>query len=148
MQSISYIMKSISKKSFKDIKSIQHINNQKEALKYFTNIGSKGINKLIATFQDSEKLHMVLEPVKGLPLHKLLKMVGNFNPKFTLIVVSQVGLILREMHNHGFIYRDIKASNFMIDQSGRVTLIDLGHTKKIDKDRTYTICGTTHSIPP
>ena len=84
-------------------------------MKYFTNLASKGINKLIATFQDNEKLHMILEPVKGLPLHKLLKMVGNFKTKFTLIVISQVGLILREIHSNGFIYRDIKASNFMID---------------------------------
>lgn len=36
----------------------------------------------------------------------------------------------------------------MIDQRGKVTMIDLGHTKKIGKDRTYTICGTTHSMPP
>lgn len=27
-------------------------------------------------------------------------------------------------------------------------MIDLGHAKKIDRDRTYTICGTVHSIPP
>ena len=91
---------------------------------------------------------MVLEPVKGLPLHKLLKMVGNFSANFTRIVVSQIGLILRDMHSHGFVYRDIKASNFMVDDKGRVTLIDLGHTKQIAKERTYTICGTTHSIPP
>lgn len=35
----------------------------------------------------------------------------------------------------------------MIDQRGKVTMIDLGHAKKIGKDRTYTICGTTHSMP-
>jgi serine/threonine protein kinase len=29
-----------------------------------------------------------------------------------------------------------------------VTLIDLGHCKKINNQRTYTICGTTHAMPP
>lgn len=36
----------------------------------------------------------------------------------------------------------------MVDEKGRVTMIDLGHSKKIDRDRAYTICGTTHSMPP
>jgi protein kinase A len=36
----------------------------------------------------------------------------------------------------------------MVDEKGRVTMIDLGHSKRIDRDRTYTICGTTHSMPP
>lgn len=75
-------------------------------------------------------------------------MVGNINADFTRIIVSQVGLILKQLHENGYLYRDVKASNFMIDQRGKVTMIDLGHTKKIGKDRTYTICGTTHSMPP
>ena len=36
----------------------------------------------------------------------------------------------------------------MIDEKGRVTMIDLGHAKKIDRDRTFTICGTVHAMPP
>ncbi len=36
----------------------------------------------------------------------------------------------------------------MIDQKGKITLIDLGHAKKIGQNKTYTICGTTHSMPP
>lgn len=63
-------------------------------------------------------------------------------------MVSQIGLILKSFHDDGFIYRDIKASNFMINEKGRVTLIDMGHAKRINKDRTYTICGTVHSMPP
>jgi len=27
-------------------------------------------------------------------------------------------------------------------------MIDLGKAKKIDRERTFTICGTTHSMPP
>jgi serine/threonine protein kinase len=52
------------------------------------------------------------------------------------------------LHGSGFIYRDVKASNFMVDEKGRVTMIDLGHAKRIQRERTYTICGTTHSMPP
>ena len=36
----------------------------------------------------------------------------------------------------------------MIDQKGKVTMIDLGKAKRIRKERTYTICGTSHAMPP
>jgi len=52
------------------------------------------------------------------------------------------------MHHEGYIYRDIKASNFMLNKEGKVIMIDLGKAKLIRKERTYTICGTTHAMPP
>ena len=148
MQGRCIIIQSISKNTLKDNKSIEHVKNEKQALKFFTEKASKGINKIVHTFQDTANLYMILQPIEGLPLHKIIQMVGNLNADFTRIIVSQVGLILKQLHENGFIYRDVKASNFMIDQRGKVTMIDLGHTKKIGKDRTYTICGTTHSMPP
>lgn len=75
-------------------------------------------------------------------------MAGPFNSAFTFLIIVQVGLILKDIHERGFLYRDIKASNFMIDASGRVTMIDLGHAKRIENGKTFTICGTTHSMPP
>jgi serine/threonine protein kinase len=64
------------------------------------------------------------------------------------MIVTQVAWILEEVHNSGVVYRDIKASNFMLDKDGRVKMIDLGLAKKIDKKRTYSICGTVHAMPP
>jgi serine/threonine protein kinase len=42
----------------------------------------------------------------------------------------------------------MKASNVMISAGGKVTLIDLGFAKKIGNERTYSFCGTTHSMAP
>ena len=55
---------------------------------------------------------------------------------------------MKDFHNAGFVYRDIKASNFIIDEKGKVKMIDLGHSKKINSSRTFTVCGTAHAIPP
>jgi serine/threonine protein kinase len=38
---------------------------------------------------------------------------------------------MNAFHKEGYIYRDIKASNFMINQKGKVTMIDLGKAKHI-----------------
>jgi serine/threonine protein kinase len=91
-------MQSISKAALRDSKSIEHIRNEKEALQHFTGSKAKGVNQLVTTFQDNDKLYIVLEPVKGLPLHKLLQMVGSFSAEFTAILVTQIGLILQYFH--------------------------------------------------
>ena len=40
-------MQAIDKRSVQDIKSIEHIKNEKQALKYFTDKKNKRINRLI-----------------------------------------------------------------------------------------------------
>jgi serine/threonine protein kinase len=75
-------------------------------------------------------------------------MTGSFNEDFTRLIVTQVGLIINQFHKEGYIYRDIKASNFMINQNGKISMIDLGKAKLLNNQKTFTICGTTHSMPP
>lgn len=36
----------------------------------------------------------------------------------------------------------------MVNIKGKMKMIDLGKCKRIKKERTYTICGTTHAMPP
>ena len=77
-------------------------------------------------------------------------MTGPLNEDFTRLIVTQIGLLMKDFHKEKYIYRDIKSSNFMINQKGKVIMIDLGKAKLIQgkEGRTYTICGTTHSMPP
>ena len=89
-----------------------------------------------------------MEMIEGLPLHKLLQMMGPFNERIVKIICIQIAEIMRQFHEEGFIYRDIKSSNFMINKVGQVKMIDLGKAKQIKKERAYTICGTTHAMPP
>ena len=149
MQSILPLIKAICKNHIiSDAKAIEHLHNEKEALRHFTDLNNKNISSLIGTFQDESNIYLLLEMVKGLPLHKLLQMEGPFPLRLGQIVLAQVAEIMRQFHSEGFIYRDIKASNFMIDKEAKIKMIDLGKAKRIKRERAYTICGTTHSIPP
>lgn len=137
------------KDSLKDTVKIQHAHNEKEALKVFTQLQTKGINKIISTLQDHQRIYLVLEMAEGLPLHKLLKTLGKLTEGMTKIIMSQIGLILKDIHAEGWVYRDVKASNFLVDMKGAVTLVDLGLAKHIGKEgRATTLCGTTHSMAP
>lgn len=120
--------------------------NEKQALIHFNN--NEHICSIHGTEQDEEHVYLFLEAVRGLPIHKLLQMTGPLNEPLSKVILVQVALILKELHEAGYIYRDVKASNFMIDKNGLVKMVDLGLAKKIDRDRTFTICGTTHAMPP
>ena len=103
---------------------------------------------MLGKSQDSENIYLYLEAVQGLPVHKLLQMAGPLNESMANLICIQVALIMRDFHKAGYIYRDIKASNFMMNSNGQVKMIDLGHSKKINRERTFTICGTRHAMPP
>ena len=75
----------------------------------------------------------MMEMIEGLPLHKIIQMMGTFGDRAVQIVCAQVGEIMRRFHTEGYIYRDIKSSNFMLNKKGQVKKIDLGKSKLIKK---------------
>ncbi len=36
----------------------------------------------------------------------------------------------------------------MVENTGKITIIDLGYIKKIGKERTSSFCGTIHMLAP
>ena len=51
--------------------------------------------------------------------------------KMAYIYFIQVALAICKMHRVGYIYRDLKPENVIIDAKGNAKLCDFGFTKKI-----------------
>jgi serine/threonine protein kinase/tetratricopeptide (TPR) repeat protein len=87
------------------------------------------------------RLYIVLELVEGQSLEALIKS-GTLTVAKSVEVILQVCDGLRAAHEAGIVHRDIKPANILIDQSGRVKILDFGLAKS-RKATTDTKVGTT-----
>lgn len=65
-----------------------------------------------------------------------------------LFYIIEIATALEYLHSKSIIYRDLKPENIMIDAYGHAKLVDFGFAKKINNNRTYTICGTPGYLSP
>ena len=81
--------------------------------------------RLLASFQDSERLYMVTTVMQGGELESLIPQDGLSEgaAKFYAAGILEG---LSYMHRHHIIHRDLKPANVLIDAKGYPVLIDLG----------------------
>ncbi len=72
--------------------------------------------------------YIVMELIAGRDLGKLLQTDG-LTIERALDIVADVADALAEAHQQGIIHRDIKPSNIMVDERGRVKVLDFGLAK-------------------
>lgn len=69
---------------------------------------------------------IVMEYVDGLDLQMLVRRDGPLDFSTAADLIAQAGRGLEHAHERGVIHRDIKPANLLIDQNGRLRLLDMG----------------------
>lgn len=67
------------------------------------------------------------------------------------VYAASVALGLRHLHQHGFVFRDLKLENVLIDAKGHTKLTDLGTVRRLrdtPNRRSKTALGTEGYLPP
>lgn len=83
--------------------------------------------------------------LEGGSLAERLRREGALSPGDVLRVGERVAHVLASLHERGLIHRDVKPHNVLVDESGRVWLLDHGLT---GSPRTLRGSGTaTHAAP-
>jgi len=111
---------------------------------------SDWIVKLHHAFQDSKYLYMVMDYMPG---GNLVNLISNYEvpEKWAKFYCAEVVLALDAIHSMGFVHRDVKPDNMLLDKNGHLKLADFGTCMKMDADglvRNNTAVGTPDYISP
>jgi len=94
--------------------------------------------------------YLVMEFIDGITLKFLIEEYREKRVRIPLIralrTIYSVGLALAYAHQRNIIHRDVKPSNIMIEESGRVVLADFG-LAKLTTRRSDTETGTIKGTP-
>lgn len=98
-------------------------------------------------FQTSDAVVLVLEYVPGGDMYDLLKRHGCLTEQQTRFYLAEIVVALGELHQHNFVFRDLKLENILIDARGHVRLTDFGLVGKVQLDAAgerpiFDISGT------
>lgn len=92
-------------------------------------------------FVDNVYLFLVMPFVNGGEMFAHLRTNRKFDENLSRFYTAQVVLAFEYIHYLGLVYRDLKPENILMDCQGFLKITDYGFCKKIDDQRTYTLCG-------
>jgi serine/threonine protein kinase len=78
--------------------------------------------------EDAGVWYIAMAYIPGSSLRDILD-AGQMTPGQALDTAIQVAQALKAAHKHGIVHRDIKPANVIVDDAGRVTILDFGIAK-------------------
>lgn len=166
------VIKTIGRGAFGEVQLVRHKNNQQvyamkllskfEMIKrsdsacyweerfIMAHAESDWIVKLHHAFQDSKYLYMLMDYMPG---GDLVNLMTNYDvpEKWAKFYCAEIVLAVDAIHQMGFVHRDVKPDNMLIDKTGHLKLADFGTCMKMDHDglvRSDTAVGTPDYISP
>ena len=143
----AFALKSMSKSRITKYRQQSHVRDECLLMRQ---ISHPFCARLIKTYKDDVKVHMLLEATLGGELFRYLDTQpgGKFPEDWCRFYAACVVLALEHMHSQGIVYRDLKPENLLLDPDGYIKVVDYGFAKKVSKEKTYTVCGTPDYIAP
>lgn len=121
-----FALKSMRKKDMIDQNQVEHIRAERDLLSVVNN---PWLVKLHFSFQDEDWLHLVMEYLPGGDLMTVLMKYDILTHEQTRFFMAETALAVQAVHDCGFVHRDLKPDNVLLDCGGHVRLSDFGLCK-------------------
>jgi len=125
-----YALKSMKKEMMILKNQVGHVRAEREALSKASS-ENKWLTALYYSFVDESHLYMVMEYLPGGDLMSLLIKEDTFSENVTRFFMAEASHAISSVHALGYIHRDIKPDNMLLDARGHLKLTDLGLCKKV-----------------
>lgn len=125
-----YALKSMKKEMMILKNQVGHVRAEREALSKASS-DNKWLTSLYYSFVDESHLYMVMEFLPGGDLMSLLIKEDTFSESVTRFFMAEAAHAISSVHALGYIHRDIKPDNMLLDSRGHLKLTDLGLCKKV-----------------
>jgi tetratricopeptide (TPR) repeat protein/predicted Ser/Thr protein kinase len=96
---------------------------------------------------------ITMEYIEGRDLKSLIREKAKFEPKEAAEIIAQVCRALEAAHMEGVIHRDLKPQNIMVDEQGKVSVMDFGIARSMEEvgggmTQTGALMGTIEYMSP
>ncbi len=130
-------------------------NNMREMFKKEANIAIKLKHKNIINAQkiveENDSMYIVLNYIEGQNLKDYIEKYGPMEENAAINVGLQISRALRYAHNNGYIHKDVKPQNIILDKDMNAYLTDFGlATKEYDSvvSRGDLVLGSVYYFSP
>jgi len=126
-----YAMKTLKKEEMLKKEQLAHVRAERDVL---AESNSHWVVQLFYSFQDPTYLYLIMEFLPGGDLMTMLIKYDTFSEDVTRFYMAECVLAIEAVHGLGFIHRDIKPDNILIDKDGHIKLSDFGLSTGFHKD--------------
>lgn len=109
---------------------VHHVKAERDALSKADD-SNRWLTSLSYSFFDESHLYMAMEYMPGGDLMSLLIKEDTFSEGVTRFFMAEAAQAISSVHALGYIHRDIKPDNMLLDARGHLKLTDLGLCKKV-----------------
>nr|CAH7723051.1 unnamed protein product [Callosobruchus chinensis] len=141
-----YAMKILRKADMLEKEQVAHVRAERDIL---VEADHQWVVKMYYSFQDPINLYLIMEFLPGGDMMTLLMKKDTLSEECTQFYITETALAIDSIHKLGFIHRDIKPDNLLLDAKGHLKLSDFGLCwKKNRRQLAYSTVGTPDYIAP
>jgi len=123
----------------------------KQEIRLSHKVTHRNVVRMYDLSEDAGMRFVTMELVPGRDLRSILEDRGKMPPDEAVQILQQICMALEAAHSVGILHRDLKPQNVMVEDSGRVVVMDFGLARTIEGDgmtQSGALLGTMEYMSP